>query len=271
MKATALIVSIAPLIFFQLFSVLINNELKAQSISSAANLSVNHGGIAEASTSSIFEIPVPNSDSSVSTVFSTVRNDYSLSELSYGSIGMAVPLQNQLIGVGVSHFGLADYGLTNIHGAISKPLHEKIHLGTRMTFSQLQIVEQSSLKSLQVAIACRYNLSNDLSIAALIDHFISPVTTYNTLTQLGISYSKDSDWTIFVDIRKEYHSSPEAIASLRYVTANLLTFRFSFSSFQNIAGGLGLTYNNYFFDIGMKFHRRLGLTSALTISYQLHR
>lgn len=269
MKATALIVSICPLVIFHLFSIFLCNNSRAQSISSASNLSLNHGGAAGAPLSSILEIPVADVDSSTRTFFATIRNDYSLSELSYGMIGAIFPLQDQSIGLGVSHFGFADYGLTNVHTAISKSIHEKIRIGTALTFSQLRIIEQTPKHSFKITVAGRFDLSNDLKTAILIDHFLSPEGTYNMLNQFGISYCHESDWIVFLDLRKQANNSPEVISSLKYTIEKDLAILFSVSSFQNIAGGLSLSHGAINYDLGIKFHRRLGLTAALTLSYQL--
>jgi len=189
----------------------------------------------------------------------------------------ALPLDNVgTIGLNFNSFGFASYQEQKIGLAYARKLAKNFSLGVQFDYLSTRIPNYGTAHNVTFEIGILAKLSEQVSIAAHtynpIHVKLQPLERLPSLFNLGLTYTPSKKVSLLVELEKEIDD--QALVGkfgIEYRPMDILSLRAGVSANQpaQVTFGLGLHLDNFTIDLASQYHQILGITPAISLSYQL--
>jgi hypothetical protein len=202
-------------------------------------------------------------------------NRFNISDLGTRSAGIVIPAGSSSIGLLYSHFGNTHFHRERTGLACGLKLSDNISAGVQVNYlSEKTSAEHNNYRTLTYEAGIIVTPSDNLSIGI---HLFNPVPnsirkTYLPST-LRIGAGTTLSQSLFTGIEAEITTGSKLIfrTGVEYEAAKKLWLRSGFSTENNsFSFGLGYLAKIVIIDIGFISHEKLGLTSSISLIFNIH-
>lgn len=201
------------------------------------------------------------------------ENRYFLNELSYSSIGGCIPVKPGTLGVGITHFGYSQFSQSRFGLSYGMMLSKTISAGIGINYHMIRLANgYGSSECVTGEGGIIYQPLDEIAIGA---HVFNPSRSsfgdkqnLQTTFGIGIAYRPVESITILVQGDDNTLTSPVVRTGLEYSPVKRLCFRAGVSSApMSLSFGLGWITKSISFDLAFSYHRVLGYTPYISLSY----
>lgn len=203
------------------------------------------------------------------------ENRFLLSDVSQFSLAAGLPTNSGTFGLAVQYFGFEDYNEQKLGLAYARKLADKFLVGVQLDYLNVRIPEYGNQGNLTFEVGVQAELHPQLLIGT---HIFSPVQiswTDNddyvpTVFAIGASYRPSKKLSITAEVEKDFEFPVNAKFGIDYQIIDQLSLRLGGTTFpvQNTFG-IGLHLNNIDIDVATLFHQTLGVSTGVSVSYEL--
>ncbi len=201
------------------------------------------------------------------------ENRYFLNELSYSSLGGCIPVKTGTFGVGVTHFGYNQFSQSRFGLSYGMMLTKTISAGIGINYHTVRIAQgYGSSGAITAEAGIIYQPLDKIAIGA---HVFNPTRSslgsdQNLSTSFGIGLAYRPAETVLLLVQGDDNTltSPVVRTGIEYSPIKKLCFRAGMSSNpMSLSFGLGWRTKSISFDLAFSYHRVLGYTPYISLSY----
>lgn len=203
------------------------------------------------------------------------ENRYLVKELGLSAIAGIIPTNSGNFGINVSHFGYNQFSITRAGVAYGMKLSEKFSAGVGLNIHHMQIAgDYSNKNAYTVEGGLLYMPIEKLTIGAYIFNpthsSLDEQQSLPSLLGLGITYLPSNKLTLVLQVDDDTENKPAIRGGVEYKALNNFSVRLGYSSGnpEGLTGGFGWLIKGIQADLSFGYHRILGYTPQLSISYQ---
>ncbi|RPH27710.1 MAG: hypothetical protein EHM93_19115 [Bacteroidales bacterium] len=198
---------------------------------------------------------------------------YFVNELSYTSLGGCIPAKPGVFGVGVTHYGYSQFSQSRFGLSYGMMLSETISAGIGMNYHMVRFAgEYGGSECITAEGGIIYQPLERIAIGA---HVFNPTgasigsdQNLPTTFGLGLAYRPVESVLVLVQGDDNTLTSPVVRTGVEYSPVKRLSFRAGMSSNpMSLSFGLGWIVKSISFDLAFSYHRVLGYTPYLSVSY----
>ena len=206
------------------------------------------------------------------------RNNFLLSELSYKSVAIALPVtKNGSLGTSYTHFGNADYNEQRVNLMYAQKFGHMFALGVELDYlhSGVSDAYYESANLFTFGVGLQFYPSNTLTVGV---HVFNPISMhYKTevkmdvpaLFRAGVAYNFIKNATATVDFVKDMNYDSDLRFGLEYTFFDFVNARIGFSTTPMVYSfGIGIDRSSWGVDIAMMMHSILGITPQISAMYK---
>jgi len=203
------------------------------------------------------------------------ENRYLTQELGLSSIGAIIPTNPGTFGISISHFGYNQFNTTRAGISYGMKFSEKFSAGVGLNFHHLQIAgDYSNKNAYTVEGGLFYSPIEKITLCAYI--FNPTNTSFNEQESLpsalgfGLTYIPSKKILLVLQIDDDTENKPAIRGGVEYKAINNFSIRLGYSSGnpEGLTGGFGWFIKGIQADLSFGYHRVLGYTPQLSVSYQ---
>lgn len=201
------------------------------------------------------------------------ENRYFINELSYSSLGGCIPVKPGTIGVGITQFGYNQFTQSRLGLSYGMMLSKNISAGIGINYHTIHLAGgYGNSECLTVEGGIIYQPLTKITIGA---HVFNPTRssfdrneTLPTTFGIGLAYHPVESVLILVQGDDNTLSSPMLRAGVEYSPIKRLSFRAGMASNpMSLSFGLGWRAKSISIDLAFSYHRVLGYTPYISLSY----
>lgn len=203
------------------------------------------------------------------------ENRFLVNELGLSAIGAVIPAFKGSFGVNVSHFGYSQFNITRAGVSYGMKLSPRFSAGVGFNVHHMQVAGDYREKdAYTVEGGLLYMPVKGVAIGAYIfNPTQSSLDGEESLPQqfgVGITYLPNEKLTLVIQVDDDTESKPAARGGVEYKALDNLAFRLGYSSGnpEGLTGGFGFNVKAIQVDLSFGYHRILGYTPQLSVSYQ---
>lgn len=204
------------------------------------------------------------------------ENKFLVKGLAYTGFAGALPLGNGAIGLSYSNFGYSAYHEGKIGLAYGMKLNKRMAIGVRLNYNTIRIAAEDYGKTsaLSAEVGFQIEVSDKVMLAA---HISNPTRTrlddfdderLPTVLRIGAAYRLSDDLLLTGDVAKDIDRDFTVRGGIEYQPAEILYLRIGATNNPGIfAFGLGLNLNKFQFDLAAGYHRYLGYSPQVSLTF----
>ncbi len=201
------------------------------------------------------------------------ENRYFLNELSYSSLGGCIPVKTGTFGFGITHFGYSQFSQSRFGLSYGMMLSKTISAGIGLNYHTVRIAQgYGSSGAITAEAGILYQPLEKIAIGA---HVFNPTRStlgsdqnIPTTFGIGLAYYPVESVLLSVQGDDNTQTSPVVRAGVEYSPIKKLCFRAGMSSNpMSLSFGLGWRVKSISFDLAFSYHRVLGYTPYISLSY----
>lgn len=201
------------------------------------------------------------------------ENRYFINELSSSSLGGCIPVKPGTFGVGVAHFGYSQFSQSQLGLSYGMMLSKTISAGIGLNYHMLRIAGgYGNSECITIEGGVIYQPLERIAIGA---HVFNPtrsslgsVQNLPTSFGIGLAYHPVESVLILLQGDDDTMSSPVVRTAVEYSPIKKLSFRAGMSSNpMSLSFGLGWRAKAISVDLAFSYHRVLGYTPYISLSY----
>ena len=185
-------------------------------------------------------------------------------------IGLVIPFDKLTTGVGVLYFGDELFNQIRASALIADEFGFA-KVGLRANYHQFYIQNYGYKSSLTLDIGGLFSLSEQLSLAMVLQNitrakFITETSTQlSSLMQLGLSYHPIEKFRIDAQADKSIEQPLVFRLGLEYIATDLISLRTGFSTTSLAALGMGFSWQAIKLDIAGQYQQHLGYSGIISL------
>lgn len=209
-----------------------------------------------------------------------VEQRFGLSELTYGSGGLILPMAGKnALGLQVGSFGFDAYRENQIGISYGTGLLDIVRLGARVNYGNLSIAGLGSANAFMVDIGMQVDVSPEISLGFSAINVNRPKIESESYSEpmpsvltLGIAFTPSENVMLVLDAQKDVDHPTSIRAGVEYKIIPKLTARIGMATEAlRITGGLGLNLSNAQIDLAFSYHETLGLSPHISVNYAFNK
>jgi hypothetical protein len=208
----------------------------------------------------------------------SVINRYGLKELNQVTLAAVVPYHNFGYGFKWYNFGTSSYQENVIGLSAAHAFRPNFSIGLGADYRTLNIVNYGRTAKLTIEFSMAAKLNEQLALAF---RAVNPNRTrlapdqderLSSLYQMGLSYKVNQQVMVLMQVEKNNAFKPELKCGVNYEPKKDFHLRFGFATLQpQFTFGLGYKYKKCRMEWASAFHQTLGLSSTLSVAFEVGR
>ena len=203
------------------------------------------------------------------------ENRYLTQELGLSSIGATIPTNPGTFAISISHFGYNQFNTTRAGISYGMKFSEKFSAGIGLNFHHLQVAgDYSNRNAYSVEGGVLYIPAEKITLSAYIFNptraSLNEQESMPTIFGFGFTYVPSNKLTLVLQIDDDTENKPAVRGGVEYKALNNFSVRLGYSSGnpEGLTGGFGWFIKGIQADLSFGYHRVLGYTPQLSVSYQ---
>ena len=201
------------------------------------------------------------------------ENRYFIKELNYNSLGINIPIKTGTFGVGITHFGYSQFSQSRFGLSYGMMLSKTIAVGVGLNYHTVQLTgEYGGANCITAEGGVIYQPLEKIIIGA---HVFNPSHSslgnsqdLPAMVGVGIAYRPVESVLILAQGDDNTLTSPIVRTGIEYSPIKRLSFRAGLSSNpMSLSFGLGWVAKAISFDLAFSYHRVLGYSPYISLSY----
>ncbi len=202
------------------------------------------------------------------------ENRFLTSELGLSTLGFLIPVSPGTFGIDISHFGYSQLNTTRIGLSYGMKFSEKFMAGIGLAYHRMQVAgEYKDRNAFTVEGGILYAPVEKLTLGAYI--FNPTRSSFDDSQSLppiigaGATFRPSQKVVLTLQVDDNTESSPNVRGGLEFTATKNFCFRLGYSSGnpEGLTGGFGWMVKDINFDLSFGYHRILGYTPQLSVSY----
>ncbi|MBQ9470311.1 MAG: hypothetical protein IJU72_05090 [Bacteroidales bacterium] len=202
------------------------------------------------------------------------ENRYMLKQLGVSLVGGVLPVRPGAFGISLSHMGYSQMGLSRADLSYGMRLGPHLSAGIGFGLHYARFTgEHKSRFALTVSAGIQYRPVRQLLVGA---HLFNPARaslderqTMPPALAIGLAFMPHHEFTITLqaDASTETRTALRGGMEYRPISALALRMGYASGSPEGLTAGVGLAIKRIALDAGVAYHRVLGITSSVAVSY----
>ncbi|MEM6264893.1 MAG: hypothetical protein AAGI38_20445 [Bacteroidota bacterium] len=201
---------------------------------------------------------------------------FGLRELTYGSAGAVIPFMGKHYGgIEMGSFGFDAYRESRIALGYATELLDRVAIGVKAHYNNLNIQNYGSTNSIFASIGINTKVTEELHLGFSVYNANrarlqteSGEENIPTVITAGLAYQPNEKFLIVSDVQKDVDHPVSFRFGTEYKLLPYLAARIGVSTEPlSWNAGLGVNWEDFYFDFAFGFHERLGYSPHVSLSY----